>query len=186
MFLVFLISLSALWVASEVLLAVVWRSPSSARRHDAGTLRLLNVVIYASITCGFVLSASGVGRVALPGLLLWSGLAVIVAGLALRWWAVFSLRRLFTVDVAIQPDHELIRKGPYRHVRHPAYAGVLLSFLGLAICTSSWISALVILVPITAVFLHRVRVEERVLAEAFPEDYRLYSARTSRLVPGIY
>lgn len=186
MFPYFLVVLSALWVASEVTLAFKWRSDSNAVRKDAGTLALLNLVIYASIALAFVVSTSRYGRVFLPPAVLWSALAIIVAGLALKWWAVFSLRQFFTVDVAIQANHEIVRRGPYKHLRHPAYSGVLLSFIGLAICTSDWLSALIIIVPIGVVFLYRVRVEERALNEAFPQEYRLYSDQTSRLIPGVY
>lgn len=181
-----LVVLSALWVASEVTLAFKWRSGPGAVRKDAGTLKLLNLVIYGSIALAFVVRSSGYGWVSLPPAVLWSALAVIVAGLALKWWAVFSLRQFFTVDVAIQADHKIVRRGPYEHLRHPAYSGVLLSFVGLAICTSNWLSALIIIVPIGVVFLYRVRVEERALNEAFPQEYRLYSDQTSRLIPGVY
>ncbi len=186
MFQTCLLVLSGLWVASEIGLALFRRAAPGTASRDAGTLELLNLVIYGAVAAAFVISSSGKGRLALPAALLWSGLGVIVAGLALKWWAVVSLRRFFTVDVAIHPGHQLVREGPYRYLRHPAYSGVLVSFAGLAVCTSSWISALVILVPIGAVFLHRIRVEERVLNEAFPGQYRAYAEQSWRLVPGLY
>jgi protein-S-isoprenylcysteine O-methyltransferase Ste14 len=58
--------------------------------------------------------------------------------------------------------------------------------VGLAICGSSWLSLVVILAPIIAAFLYRIHVEERALLLAFPSEYREYSERTSRIVPGLY
>ena len=45
---------------------------------------------------------------------------------------------------------------------------------------------LVLLVPITAAFLWRIRVEERALNDALGDDYGRYAARTKRLVPVVY
>ena len=181
-----LLVVSALWIASEIGLAAVRRSGSGATRKDAGSLLVLNAVIYVSVALGMFLGMTGRGRVSLPVPALWLGLGAIVAGLAVRWWAVLTLRRFFTVDVAIHADHRLVETGPYRFVRHPAYVGMLLSFAGLALCASSWVSALVILVPIAAALLYRIRVEERALLGAFPSEYRVYAARTARLFPGVY
>jgi len=181
-----LLGVSAFWVVSEIALAALRRSGSGATRKDAGSLVILNTVIYASVALGMFLGMTGRGRVSLPAPALWLGLGAIVAGLAVRWWAVLTLRRFFTVDVAIHADHRLVEGGPYRFVRHPAYVGMLISFAGLALCASSWVSALVILVPIAAALLYRIRVEERALLGAFPSEYREYAARTARLLPGVY
>jgi protein-S-isoprenylcysteine O-methyltransferase len=47
-------------------------------------------------------------------------------------------------------------------------------------------SLLVIVVPVTVVFLRRIRVEEAVLSAALGENYRRYMRHTKRLIPGIY
>src|SRR5437773_11448726 len=59
-----------------------------------------------------------------------AGLVLFVAGLILRWWAIITLGRFFTVDVAIEKDHELVERGPFRWVRHPSYTGVMVAFGG--------------------------------------------------------
>lgn len=181
-----LLAVSSAWVASEIALAFLRRSGPDAARRDSGSLRVLNATIYGSVAVGMTLGLRGVGRVPVPATALWLGLLAIVLGLALRWWAVATLRRFFTVDVAIHSDHRLVEAGPYRLLRHPAYAGSLVSFLGLAVCSSSWVAALVVVVPITAAFVHRIRIEESALLAAFPSEYAAYAARTSRLVPGLY
>ena len=50
-----------------------------------------------------------------------AGLAIFVCGVALRMWAIATLGRLFTYDVAIQAGHRVVTSGPYRWVRHPSY-----------------------------------------------------------------
>ena len=114
------------------------------------------------------------------------GLIVIVFGLFVRWIAIFSLRRQFTVDVAITMGHRIVSKGVYRFVRHLAYAGSLLSFLGLGLCFANIIGLLVIFLPICAAFLYRIHVEEKALIDAFGDEYIRYCSTTKRLIPGIY
>ena len=114
------------------------------------------------------------------------GIVLIIVGLAVRWAAILTLRKYFTVDVAILSDHKIVMTGLYRYVRHPAYLGSLLSFLGLGISFSNWLSALVIFVPITGAFVYRIRVEERALDASLGDAYRQYQTSTKRLIPGIF
>jgi protein-S-isoprenylcysteine O-methyltransferase len=180
-----LLATSALWIAFELGL-VARRRAAPATSQDAGTLRRLNLVIYGSVALGVTLARTGIGHLPLPPAARWAGLAVIALGLALRVWAILVLGRSFTVNVAIRPGQALVEQGPYRWVRHPAYTGSLLSFLGLALAEASWIAAAVILVPITLAFLQRIAVEERALQRAFPSEYPPYAARTRRLIPWLY
>jgi protein-S-isoprenylcysteine O-methyltransferase Ste14 len=114
------------------------------------------------------------------------GIVLIVAGLAVRWLAILTLRKYFTVDVAIREDHKVVMTGLYRYVRHPAYLGSLLSFLGLAISFSNWLAALVTFLPITGAFIYRIKVEEKALDDFFGEAYRRYCSSTKRLIPGVF
>ncbi|MCJ7498442.1 MAG: isoprenylcysteine carboxylmethyltransferase family protein, partial [candidate division Zixibacteria bacterium] len=104
-----------------------------------------------------------------------TGLVLIVLGLIVRWTAILTLKKYFTVDVSIQSNHKIIDKGIYKFIRHPAYAGSLLSFLGLGLVFSNWLSTLVIFIPILIAFIYRIRVEEKALIQAFGEEYINYS-----------
>jgi protein-S-isoprenylcysteine O-methyltransferase len=78
---------------------------------------------------------------------------LFAAGLILRWWAIITLGRFFTVDVTIEKDHELVERGPFRIVRHPLYTGVFLAFVGLGMSLGNWAALLAILLPIGAAFI---------------------------------
>jgi protein-S-isoprenylcysteine O-methyltransferase len=110
----------------------------------------------------------------------------MAGGLALRFWAIRVLARFFTVDVNIQEGHELIRRGPYRLLRHPSYTGSLMTFLGFGLALGNGWSLLVLLAPVILAFVWRMRVEERVLAEAFPAQYPDYARQTKRLIPFVW
>lgn len=115
-----------------------------------------------------------------------TALLLLGGGLALRWWAIGTLGRLFTVNVAVFEDHHLVANGPYRFVRHPSYTGMLLAFLGLGVFFGSWLSLAALIVPIGLASAYRIHVEEAMLFKAFGGNYSAYCARTKRLVPGVF
>jgi protein-S-isoprenylcysteine O-methyltransferase Ste14 len=110
----------------------------------------------------------------------------MLLGLIIRWTAILTLRKYFTVDVSILEDHKIVKKGIYKYIRHPSYAGSLVSFLGLGLAFSNWLSSVVIIVPILTAFIYRIQVEEKALIQAFGEEYLDYSNTTKRLIPKIY
>ena len=180
-------ALCLLWVASEVTILWRHRSGDPARTRDAGTLHLLVVVIGASITLAAGFDALDEARFPrqLQAPLWWLGIALMLAGMPLRWWSIRVLARHFTVDVAIRPDHELVRRGPYRLLRHPSYTGLLMTFLGFALCLGNWLS-LAAMLPVALVLLWRIQVEEQVLAAAFGDRYAAYARQTKRLIPFVW
>jgi protein-S-isoprenylcysteine O-methyltransferase Ste14 len=115
-----------------------------------------------------------------------AGLVLMAAGVVLRQWAIFVLGRFFTVDVRIHPSQTVVDRGPYRWVRHPAYTGLVLFFVGVGLALSNWASLIVLALVPTAGLLVRIRAEERALLAGLGEDYRRYAATHSRLFPGIW
>ena len=181
-------ALCLVWLASELWLGWRRRSSDAARTRDSGTLRLLLITIYVCVALAVWFSYTG--RMRFPAEarvpLLWTGMILMVAGMLFRGWAVRVLADFFTVDVTIRNDHRLIRNGPYRWLRHPSYTGALTTFFGFALALGNYGSLLLIALPVTAAFLWRIRIEERVLAEAFPQQYPAYARETKRLIPFVW
>ena len=113
-------------------------------------------------------------------------LVALATGLAIRVAALRALGPLYSVDVSVRPNHQLVTSGLYRTVRHPAYAGLLLCFLAVGVASWSWIGLPLATVPVTLAFAHRIRIEEKALEERFGQAYRDYRRTSSRLVPGLY
>jgi len=115
-----------------------------------------------------------------------AGSGVIYAGLLLRGWAIAMLGPWFTNVVALQADQKLVTRGPYRHIRHPGYAGGLMFFLGLGIATGSICGLALIMVVMFYAFRRRILVEEKAMLAAFGPEYQAYMQRTKKLIPMIY
>lgn len=184
---IIILVLSAIWVGSEISLALLKRSQKTDSRYDKSSLRVLWGAIFIAVNGGVLLGMQRVGLI-VEGAMVFhvAGLVLIVVGLVIRWIAIFSLKRQFTVDVAITKDHHIISGGIYSSIRHPAYAGSLMSFLGLGVFFSNYLCILVIFVPVCVAFLYRIHVEEKALKDVFGDEYANYCATTKRLLPGVY
>ena len=114
------------------------------------------------------------------------GVAVMWAGILLRAWAIVTLGRFFRRDVQVAADQVVVRAGPYAAIRHPSYAGNLLTLAGFGIVLENWASlAAVVVIPLVA-HLPRIRVEDALLVDRLGDPYREYAATTARLVPGVW
>jgi len=180
--------LAILFFASELTLAIVKRArhAKGAKRDDRGSGAVLWVLISAAVTAAFSIASYGPGRLPFPPSAIRAvALTVLVLGLIVRWWAVITLGKFFTVDVATHADHTLIDSGPFRFVRHPSYTGLILAFLGVGISLGSGLSLLALMPPIVIALAYRMRVEEAALLRTLGPSYAAYCARTKRLIPGL-
>jgi protein-S-isoprenylcysteine O-methyltransferase len=121
----------------------------------------------------------------LPGLpaTAWAAMAVGLAGLGLRLWAVLTLRERYTRTLLTHGEHPIERGGPYRWVRHPGYLGSLLCLNGVAFTSGA---APVFAASLAATLLgyaYRIRVEDRMLIEALGEPYAQYRCEVRALLP---
>jgi protein-S-isoprenylcysteine O-methyltransferase Ste14 len=115
-------------------------------------------------------------------LLVMTGAAVCVCGLIFTIWARQTLAGNWSSDVTFKSDHELIRTGPYHIVRHPIYTGLLLMWLGTAIYIGQW-RGVISLVLVTIGFWIKLRQEERLLLQHFPDAYPNYRSEVRALIP---
>jgi len=180
-----IIPVSALWLLSEIALAIVKRAQAkSADNLDKRSLRILWITIIASIFVGVMLGTRGIGLLHLGGYwIIYLGLMLIVVGLIIRWIAILTLGRYFTVNVNIAKDQQIVDSGIYKFIRHPSYTGSLLSFLGLGLSFSNWLSALIIFIPITIAFIYRIGIEEKALAVALATHTEITPDRPSACSP---
>jgi protein-S-isoprenylcysteine O-methyltransferase Ste14 len=115
-------------------------------------------------------------------ILYWIGLAVLVAGLGFSVWARVHLGRNWSGAVTVKQGHELIRTGPYAYVRHPIYTGILTGVLGTVICSGTLRAALAFVI-IAVALTRKLRAEEILMRETFPDQYQKYCEEVPALVP---
>lgn len=112
-------------------------------------------------------------------------LAVVlsVSSVFLTMAAIRELGKQWSLEARLVEGHTLVTTGPYDLVRHPIYTAML----GMLVATGIVISHWAVVIPTVIVFLVgtfiRTRFEERLLSEAFGEEFSNWKARVPGLVP---
>ncbi len=178
------------WLVLEVSLRVRDRVRAKGRTdQDRGTRALIFGLIVAAIAVAIVLAAV-TGKhspLRIPGC--WpavAGLVIVGLGLVVRVWAIVTLGRSFRTTVEVDAGQEVVSRGPYRWVRHPSYAGILLIVTGFGLAAGTWPGLAVCAVLPAAAMLRRIRVEEAELTRVLGDPYHAYRNRTKRLIPGLW
>jgi protein-S-isoprenylcysteine O-methyltransferase len=110
------------------------------------------------------------------------GLLLCSIGVSVRILALKALGTQFSAYVTLQPNHRLVRSGPYRRIRHPLYLSLLLLPTGIALVFGSYL-ALPSMGLATVFVRDRIRKEERLLAVHFGSEFEDYRRSTWRFVP---
>lgn len=164
------------WVISALHLSVAGlllaRDPAS--RHGSAA------AVAASLP-GLVISGWALRAAPPPSAWSWTALTLLTAGGLLAIVAFLSLGRSFAILPALR---QVVERGPYRIVRHPAYAGEILMLVGCVVARPAARGLAVLLLALPLIAL-RVRAEESTLMTH--SRYRVYAASVRwRLVPGLW
>ena len=174
------------WLISEVIFTRIFRSKLKASKGpDRNTLNLLWIAITLAITLGVLNSLFFEFPVA-GAWLNYTGLGLMLEGMLIRFIAIYTLGKFFSVDVSIRDDHLLVSNGLYKYIRHPAYTGSLMTFTGFGLSMNNRVSLIIVVVPVLLTFLYRIKVEESTLLNQSGLEYSEYMKHTWRLIPWIY
>jgi protein-S-isoprenylcysteine O-methyltransferase len=149
------------------------------RRRHGGTWVAVQTLLMAAVAVAWLLPPDWPAGLAGP--LALAGVVLAVSGAALMLWAHRTLGKSFSPLPEPPADAVFVDRGPYRHIRHPMYAGGLLLFAGLSLAFS--VSAFVAAAGLATFWWYKAAEEERRLEARFPE-YTEYRRRTpNRLIP---
>lgn len=169
------------WILSE------WRITTADASNDTGTDRG-TCEAYASARFLTMLAAflpTPVWHGAGPWLPI--GLAAFAGGIALRAWAIATLGRSYSHRVRT-PDglstEGIVSTGPYRVLRHPAYTGMLMAHIGIAVLFCNVFVVAAVLFALLPALVRRILVEEAHLLQL--PAYRAFATPRARLAPGVW
>jgi protein-S-isoprenylcysteine O-methyltransferase Ste14 len=168
----------------EAILAGQWILERMVLRRHVGSLRFPAMAPVYWLLLQIPLVRAGKDAdlgLALPLL----GVAVAVAGGALRLWALGNLSCGFSYRTAPVEGSRLVKTGPYRFIRHPLYAGAFVLLAGALLLLRDyrgWLGALLI---VGLSIARRIRREERAMRERHGAEFEAWRARTKLVVPGL-
>ncbi len=158
--------------------------------HNAKSWDKVLMTIYSvMILVLFAVAGLDVGRFGwsvMPLALQVIGYIALIFAMAVTYWAI-AVNPFLSTIVRIQDDrgHYVVTSGPYRYVRHPMYAMILLMYPGIALELGSWL-ALIPAAVIVIVFVIRTALEDRTLQAELP-GYTEFAQHTRyRIVPGVW
>jgi len=185
---------SALIAVAWISLGLIWvggmlstKRTASAQSLGARSLHLLFILPGYALFAFRQLGIGWLGERFVPATstVALAGLAITVAGCFFASWARITLGANWSGRVTLKQGHELITKGPYAITRHPIYTGLITAVAGTALAIGEW-RCLVGLVLVALSFVIKIRQEEPVMLQAFPDVYPAYRKRVKALVPGIF
>lgn len=154
------------------LLLETWKSARQARAlRAAGAIEAPDdvyramAVVYPGMFVAMTAEGVLVAPVACTTLVA-SGIGVFLAAKILKWWAILSLGRFWSFRVLVVPGATLVASGPYRWLRHPNYVGLLGEIAGVALMMRAPFTGVLSAIAFGALLVQRIRVEERLLAQA--------------------
>jgi protein-S-isoprenylcysteine O-methyltransferase Ste14 len=113
----------------------------------------------------------------------WSvGLILFLAGWVLAIWALAHIKSAALAEIEPKLDH-LLRRGPYRHVRHPIYLGAIIALIGMAVIMRSWLGFAAVLFLFMPSVIFRAKLEDKVLHRKFAAEWDGYAACAGFLLP---
>ena len=110
------------------------------------------------------------------------GVAFTWIGIAIALWARWHLGQYWSARITLKEDHELIRTGPYAHLRHPIYSGIILAAIGGALAIDKW-RCVAGVVFIVLGYWMKAKKEEALLAAQFGEAFQEHCRHAGFLIP---
>lgn len=110
-----------------------------------------------------------------------TGFLTLVVGVFLIFWASMTLGSNFTIWPNPKPKSSLNRNGPYKHMRHPIYSGLILFSIGWTLVSTSLLAGVLTIILIIILLL-KSNLEESILIKRF-DGYGRYTRKTGRFLP---
>jgi methyltransferase len=158
---------------------VAWARQRGGKEFGASRFAVLKA-LHAGLLVSSAAEVLLLGRPFIP-FLGYPMLVLVVAAMALRYWAVLALGPYWSVRVVVVPGATPVTSGPYRYLRHPNYVAVVAEGLAIPLLHTAWITATWFSVLNAFALRDRIRCEEQALAEHC--SYQQYLGDRPRFLP---
>ncbi len=174
-----------LFIISEIIIMIYTskNNKKDSTKKDKGSFFVMIFGIW--ILIGLDASLRRVSNLNLPDIFFWIGSCLMIIGIILRCYSVWTLRNFFTLSVKTRSDQKIIQSGPYKYLRHPAYSGSIITFLGFSLAFRNIFGIISSIIILFLIYGYRIKVEEKVLEKIFGDKYFEYKNKTWRVIPWV-
>jgi len=180
---VLLISASVLWLSQP---GFSTRDVNSNKQSDKLSILLILIASSVSVFSSVIEWAYFTPAKSEMNYVTGIGFTLLITGICFRVWSINVLGKNFTATVKITREHELIKTGPYKVIRHPSYLGALIAIIGCPIFLNNTYTTFIACIAMMIAYYFRINVEEKTLSGHFGEFYEAYKKNTYRLLPLIW
>lgn len=181
-----------MWVSAALWIAFIWywnvaaRNSAPAKSAESIKSRAFHQNLMSLAFLLLFISVPGLRQRVLPAgpLIIAAGFLVQASAFLLAVWARRHLGSNWRAEIGVAVDHQLIRTGPYRLLRHPIYTALLGMFVGAAL-VSGKLHALLGVILLAAAYWRKIRLEEQNLLVAFGAAWDDYRRHTWAMIPGV-
>ncbi|HKE09726.1 MAG TPA: isoprenylcysteine carboxylmethyltransferase family protein [Candidatus Acidoferrum sp.] len=176
---------AVLWYVLALVWLVMWFGMKRAKRSETPWERVQHVVpVLVSFWLLFERQWPLLDLRLLPETpgVLWAGVLVTALGVGIGVWARLSLGTNWSGMVTLKRDHELVRTGLYKRIRHPIYTGILAGFLGTELIKGQ-VRGLLGFLILWLSFYFKARREENFLRQEFGEGFEEHARHTGMFLP---
>lgn len=173
-----------IWVIVEYKVMVKQDKRPSKKDIKAIIFFSILTVVFASISVFIFENRLGNIKTHL-NLFFWIGILTIFIGIFIRQYSMYIMGSSYVATLQVQEKPKLIKKGPFKVVRHPCYTGFMISLWGLAISLLNWDFFILTLFFSVSLFLVQISIEEKELEKYFGNEYVEYKKKTKKLLPFI-
>lgn len=189
------------WKYSFFILFLIWlfvRTPYGKKSLKVKTkikkrvniekfLVFLNFISMIFLPCFVVFSNSlNFASMNLFPIIRWIALLVYGFNLIFFVWCHKNLGKNWSSVLEIRQEHKLIKKGPYKKIRHPMYTHFWLLIISQGLVLNNWVVLIYGVLAWGILYFLRVPREEEMMIEEFGEEYREYMKKTGRLFPKFF
>ncbi len=159
-------------------------APVASSEHWTSTV-LHQLLLNVSLLLLFIRIPGLTGRwLPVSPALVIAGIAIQAAAIALAIWARRHLGANWSAAVTAKVDHQLIRSGPYKRLRHPIYTAMFGMHIGIAIASGEW-HALAGVALLAIAYSRKIRLEEQTLRRVFGGEHDAYRQQSWALIPWV-
>lgn len=181
----FIISV-VLWFVVEIYVHFFFNKENTKKHEEKKSKYIMTFLFLFGMFGGYIIDLNAVERFLEPfNIIQYVGIIVILTGVLIRVNTIIKLGKAFSVNIGVHEDQKLLKTGLFSLIRHPAYFGIFLAFLGISISFYNPITtSFGIIFPFVGL-MYRIHVEEKLLVKYFGNEYKQYQKETKKLIPFI-